>query len=308
MLMTNNKEVRGKISLIPYIGGKHALASILSRLIDYTIKEYGIYAYRELMGGGGHVLLNLPSTNLEVRHYNDLNTNMCALLYMVSDFEGVFILQDVLHDLGVSREVYQWALANRWPAKTFEEMGANDRLKSATIAYILSTQSYAASLHSYNPQLDWSDRQGIYYNRLERLPSFAHILSGVEITNEDAFALIERYGNDEGVLLYLDPPYVPESMLTKPDHYGKLSWSAWDHERFAYQLSTINSPTIVSGYDNRYYKILESYGWQKLLLKNKFVSSSATSGVYENEYIWINFGISESLLQEISIPLPYDAY
>ncbi|OPG94623.1 hypothetical protein B2I21_30475 [Chryseobacterium mucoviscidosis] len=50
----------------------------------------------------------------------------------------------------------------------------------------------------------------------------------------------------------------------------------------------------LSGYENECYGRLEAAGWRRLYLKQVHVSSAAT-GRWNDEYLWINFDIPASL-------------
>jgi DNA adenine methylase len=90
--------------------------------------------------------------------------------------------------------------------------------------------------------------------------------SGVSIEHKPAAKLIE-YWNDPQVLLYLDPPYVPETRSTKARHgdgyhtYGH-EMSIDDHHALLEQVQASKSMIVISGYPSEIYdKALK--GWTR---------------------------------------------
>lgn len=287
-------------SLIPYIGGKYRLVPKIVPIVEHAAKTYGLTACREWFGGGGRIQLNIPPDLFkDERWYNDKELGLAQLMAVVGDPVAVYELQSILLERGVGEDVFLRAL---------EEKGIDDKgvslVNGAANTFILATQSYAAAMKSFDPSLDWDlDRVDSYYSRVDALESIQEALEGVVVTQGDCLELLEKSKHDEHALVYLDPPYAPETMRTQ-GHYGDHSWGILEHKVLAYLLEETAMKVILSGYDTLHYRPLEEAGWDKIHLGEVAVSSSGASRVRANEYLWINFDIPEALLNKVSAPEP----
>lgn len=172
-------------------------------------------------------------------------------------------------------------------------------IELATYTYIAVFQSRASNMTTYSPSKEYD--MG-YFNKISKLKEYHHILEGVTVCNEDCMVLLERYRECKSMLLYLDPPYIPNTHASKIPTYGEDSWSMEQHQVLVEQLLKTKARIILSGYlDTEFdtYKPLEDAGWQRILLKNVHVSSSV-GNTRQNEYIWVNFEINSYTLQKIT--------
>ena len=286
-------------SLILYMGGKYKLLPKILSLVRFATAHHGLTSYREWCGGSGKVLMNLPPDLFEEeRWYNDLNVGLAQLMAAVGDPEGVYALQDILFERDIGEGVFL-------TAKEEELMGENvSIMMSAANAFILSTQSYAASMKSYDPSLDWDlDRIAAYYARIEKLASFQEILDGIKVTSRNCLELLEECQHDDHAICFLDPPYTPEAMRGQ-NHYGERSWGVWEHQMLVMLLLETEMQVVLSGYDTAHYLPLEEAGWNKIHLGEIAVTSSGAARARANEFVWINFDIPDELLEKVSEPEP----
>lgn len=290
-------------SVIPYIGGKHALIGNIVPIIEYCADAYSLNSYFELCGGGGRMLLNLDQSLFQYRLYNDMDLGLCQLFSCLGDRDDTYALIALLENLGYSEEVFYRAKQ----ARDFEsrmlargKLGYEmDRVTAAAYTFILATQSRAADMIKFDKArvLDHA-RQQSYFQRVRMLDRFCPKLRDVEVTQGDCRELLSLYRGKGDAFAYLDPPYIPEKMQLD-DHYGSRSWAFADHEQLVDILLDTDMKVALSGYDNECYARLVAAGWRKLYLKNVHVSSAAI-GRRQDEYLWINFDIPASLEDRVS--------
>jgi len=111
----------------------------------------------------------------------------------------------------------------------------------------------------------------------------------VQIENQDAFTLIEKY-NREYVLMYLDPPYILNTRKNRKKYSHEMTDE--DHIRLCDLINDSKAKIILSGYENEIY---ESH------LKNFnkiYISSFDESGNSGKEVIWQNYSVTLDLFSE----------
>lgn len=121
----------------------------------------------------------------------------------------------------------------------------------------------------------------------EKIAAVSERLKGVQIENQDAVKLIERYKRRR-VLIYADPPYI-QSTRTTTSYRHEMSLS--DHERLLEALDAHPGPVILSGYDTDLYNKRLSH-WRREARQAK-----AEGGASRVEVIWINPIAAESVAQ-----------
>jgi len=216
---------------------------------------------------------------------------------VAGDPVGVCELQSTLLERGIGEGVFLRALEGKWNSSKDLSI-----VNGAANTFILATQSYAAAMKSFDPSLNWDlDRVESYYSRVDALESIQEALEGVMVTQGDCLELLQESMHDAHALVYLDPPYAPETMRTQ-NHYRLNSWGAWEHQMLALLLEETTMKVILSGYDTIHYRRLEDAGWNKIHLGEVAVSSSGASRATAHEYLWINFDISEELFSKVSAP------
>jgi DNA adenine methylase len=113
----------------------------------------------------------------------------------------------------------------------------------------------------------------------ERIEEVAYRLKGVQIENQDALKLLDRY-NRPDVLAYVDPPYLLE---TRSKRLYQHEYTIEDHRQLLELLSAFKGNVILSGYQSKLYDdMLPSW--------NKFsFDATAESGAKRTEVIWMNY-------------------
>jgi len=290
-------------SVISYIGGKSALIPNIVPIIEFCQGAYGLQSFYELCGGGARMLLNLPPNLFPHRVYNDMDKGLCNLFACLGDKQYLYVLMALLEDLGVGEDIFLRAKYAREFESRMLALGRTecelDMVTSAAYMFIVAMQSRAADCSTFDfGRVSNRSRLSAYFKRVRQLHQFYSTLSDVEVTHGSCLEWLDALRGSDDTFLYLDPPYAPESMLTTV-HYGDRSWSSNDHNLLVDKLLESNAKVALSGYDNDYYIRLVEAGWRKLFLKTVFISSSAKAGRYNNEYLWINFEVPDSLLSQV---------
>lgn len=290
-------------SVISYIGGKSQLVPNIVPIIEYCAGAYGLKSYYEMCGGGARMLLNLPPTLFQHRVYNDLDLGLCKLFACLGDKQYLYELMALLEDLGCCEDVFLRAKHAREFEARMMSRGNDfelDMVTAAAYAFILAMQSRAADMNTFDSsRVTDKKRLKSYFNRVRNLDLYYSTLADVEITHGDALEMLDLVGGRADAFAYLDPPYTPDSMV-REDHYGDRSWTIEDHERLVDKLLGVRLKVALSGYNSSCYDRLVKAGWRKLYLRRVFISSSASSGRYNDEYLWINFEIPSTLEDQIS--------
>lgn len=301
---------RDRLSVIPYTGGKAGLVPQLIPLIEWAGREFNLDTYVEATGGACRCLLNLdPSPNLfKHRIYSDVDYPLCCLFYVLSDEELTKQLVERLLYLDYKENVFNEAVVARKRDNDLARLGkfveTSDSVTAAANTYIAAMMSYAANMKTFNWTRAYTKRDQ-YYERVRELPRFNSILSGVDFFRKDCRNIIREIElgqagfHPKQCLVFVDPPYDPKVMKGADNHY-EYSWKEQDHINFRERIKNTETYMIICGYASDIYDDLsENYGWDKIFLKWKHVSSSGT-GRKAEEWIYVNFKISNELRQLIS--------
>lgn len=284
-----------KISIISRMGGKYNLIDHIVPIVEDCAFRYKVTVYGEFCGGGARVLLNIPLHTFEHRIYNEINIGFCSLFKVLQNKLYTAEMMTMLEKYRYSEEVFRIATKELELYKAKKHLSL---IELATYTYIAAFQSRASNMQSYSPSGEYD--MG-YYEKISKLKDYYYLLEDIEIQNQDCMILLEKYKNNENMLIYLDPPYNPLTMKN-PKTYGEYSWTMEQHEILVDRLLETKAKVILSGYDHDKcdtYKPLEDAGWLKIKLKDVHIASSV-SDRKESEYIWMNFEVSAYILQKIS--------
>jgi len=119
----------------------------------------------------------------------------------------------------------------------------------------------------------------------ERIMMVTERLKHAQIENMDAAKLISKY-NHETVLIYADPPYIPN---TRTKNIYAHEMDEQDHIRLLEALLDHRGPVIASGYDNPLYNGMLK-NWRK-----ESRTAAAEKGQSKEEVIWMNFDVEQQL-------------
>ena len=224
--------------------------------------------YLEPFFGSGAVLFNKPPSKVET--INDFDSRVFNFFKVCRDQPGQ--LANSIMFTPMSREEHKLSNSN-----------TRDPIENARLFLVQSWQSiggiqmYKTGWRSNIDKLggklhEWNDLP-------ERVLEVAGRLKQVQIENQDAIKLLERY-NRKDVFAYIDPPYLLE---TRTSRYYETELSNEDHAAMLEILNDFQGKVILSGYDHEMYdKALPD--WYKV-----YYHANAEGGQKRLETLWCNF-------------------
>ena len=252
-------------TLLNYPGAKWGMAKEIVALMPPH------RSYLEPYFGSGAVLFSKPPSAIET----------------VNDIDG-----DIVNFFAVLREQPE-ALANRialtpYARDVFDDAHSNrgtDPLDRAYRFVIRSKMGHGFKTYQKTGfKLDVFARERSYcvsyWNRLPGdLLEAAERLKGVQIENRPALDLIRRF-NHSNVLIYADPPYLPDTRCCKQYQH---EMTEQDHLDLLDALKQHKGSVILSGYPSEMYD-RELSGWHRITRKS--YNQNADQRI---EVIWCNF-------------------
>lgn len=254
-------------AILKYPGSKWSIA-------DWIISFFPEHhSYLEPFFGSGAVFFNKPRSNIET--INDLDGNVVNLFnWIKKDPER---LAHEIYYTPYARQVYEEAFA----------MVAEDSFGKAVNFYIRLNMGHG--FRTTGEKVGWkNDVQGRekayatqdWCNLPEKILEEAERLRGVQIENRLAVEVMERFNNKK-VLVYLDPPYMPETR-----HGKQYRHEMFDKESHGQLLETAKAhkgPVLISGYPSKLYDDMLQ-GWYR----EETTCYSQTCSK-KQEIIWMNF-------------------
>jgi DNA adenine methylase len=112
----------------------------------------------------------------------------------------------------------------------------------------------------------------------------------VQIENSDAITLIKKYDRPN-VLMYLDPPYLPETRSKKKIY--KYEYMEDDHKELLKVISTSKAKIIISGYESELYRAqLKNWNMDKIITHDNASRKRI-------ECIWMNYKPEQNYLFDV---------
>lgn len=267
-----------------YHGGKWKLS-------DWIVGHFPPHrVYVEAFAGGASVLIKKPRSRSEV--YNDRDTRIVRFFRVLQDKSQASELQRRLSLRPFARASYEWAT---------RVSDAADDVTVAESVVVLSFQGWSSDSatrptaggfrafgHDSNtvPHFDW---RGIP----ENLGLIADRFMGVLIENKPAADIIAAYSRDD-TLIYLDPPYLPETRTSGRATY-KHEMNDQDHHDMLDQLICSDSMIVLSGYESTLYTDALN-GWTAA---RKFSKAQKCTGGSQSrvEVLWMNPAAADGVAQ-----------
>jgi DNA adenine methylase len=229
--------------LLRYYGGKSILASKIINLMPDCVK------YVEPYCGGCSILINRPKVREECA--NDLDKELIRFYFTVQlQWESLLLF---LKGYNFSEDSFN-------EADTL--LHSDDPIESAAGCLMRNRMSYGGLGESYT----WSEvpRRGIprfastWETVLkETLPQFARRISNVLFLSQPAIKLIREI-KGANTLFYLDPPYHPETRVSKDAYKHEMTHA--QHVEMLEAVQDHNSNIFISGFHCPLYdRMLE--GW-----------------------------------------------
>lgn len=264
-------------AVMKYPGSKWSIADWI---ISYFPQHH---SYLEPFFGSGAVLFNKPRSNIET--VNDLDGNVVNLFeWIKKDPEK---LAHEIYYTPYARQVYEEAF------RTVPE----DSFGKAVNFYIRLNMGHG--FRTNGEKVGWkNDVQGRekayasqdWVNLPEKILMAAERLRGVQIENRLAVELIKKF-NYPNVLVYLDPPYMPDTRHGK--QYRFEMYSRESHEELLDVAKKHKGPVLISGYDSELYNEMLK-DWHR---EEKTCYSQVCSK--KKEVLWMNFSPQIQMRLEI---------
>lgn len=264
-----------------YHGGKW-------RIADWIISFFPAHqVYVEPFGGAASVLLRKPPSFAEI--WNDLDDEVVNLFRVLRDRESAAELQRRCELTPFARSEFAEAY-----------LPTEDRIERARRLLVRSWMGHGASgvrAHKtgfrVNPHRQRTTAAMDWEGWPQEIPNFVARLRKVKIESRPAAKLIASHDR-EGVLIYLDPPYVFSTRSQKRKgndlyHGYRHEMSDADHAALLDQVGGAQAMVVISGYASPLYeKRLSS--WQR----HETVAFADRGGA-RTEVLWLNPACAEAL-------------
>lgn len=258
---------------LKYYGGKWDLAKwIISHFVPHD-------HYIEPCFGAGSVLLQKEPSKLET--VNDRNGRL------VNFFK---VLRDNGKELVEKIELTPWAKDEY----KLSQIQSDDSLEDARRFYFMCWMSINGG-----PEPTGMSISNMYHgdsknpsNRAykHKLREVTERLKYVQILNEDARTMLDRYQKYDDFLIYFDPPYLKELRAHKSG-YDKFEVDNQFHVDMAEKLLRLKGHVIVSGYQNQLYKELyEDNGYVRVDKEAR-----TNGGQSRTESLWLSPSVHTKL-------------
>lgn len=254
-------------AIMKYPGSKWAIADWI---IDFFPPHH---SYLEPFFGSGAVLFNKPRSPIET--INDLDGEVANLFRWIRDDPEK--LAHEIYYTPYARQVFEESYRKR----------PQDSLQKAVRFYIRLQMGfgYRTNGEKVGWKRDIQGREAAYAARdwcslPERLLEAAERLRGVQIENRPAVEIMKSF-NHEKVLIYLDPPYMPQTRCRK--QYRHEMFTEESHEELLAAALQHKGPVLISGYDSKLYREMLR-GWRR----EETVGHDQRSRV-RKEVLWMNF-------------------
>lgn len=170
----------------------------------------------------------------------------------------------------------------------------------AVAFFVLARMSRAGDLEAFATltknrlRRRMNEQASAWLTSIEHLQAVHQRMRRVVVTDDDVFQLLDRWYNTDGVVIYLDPPYLieAESGRATPKLYGEFDWDREKHERLLQALRRPGKALyLVSGYDTKLYEeeLLKPGGWAVVKKPQPLHSAGGKKKRIQMECIFKNF-------------------
>jgi DNA adenine methylase len=261
--------------VLRWLGGKWRLApEIIALMPDHEI-------YVEPFGGAASVLLRKPRAYNEI--YNDLDGELVNLFRVLrSDAAGALVKRVRLTPYSRAEYLASFEISAD-PVERAARLLIRSHMGHGTGGSRIDRQTGFRSdgqSASTNVAGEWADFPAALVQTIDRF-------RGVGIEQTSALQLLERY-NVPKALIYLDPPYLPDTRSTKSKKAGEryhtyaFELSLADHQQLLDALRGSQAMILLSGYPSDFYDSALP-GWER-----RDFAARAHRNSERTECVWIN--------------------
>jgi len=275
----NSWWVKGSPSApIAWYGGKKYYAKwIIENFCDHRL-------FVEPFGGAANILLRKKKSDVEI--YNDLDSRITNFFKVVRDEQKCAELIRLSSLTPYSREVF---------SELSDQPEPIDEIESAWWFFVRCRQALGGLGMSKLTPKSWSastrTRRGMpegvskYLSSIDGLEQVSNRLREVMFECLPAIDVISKY-DSEDALIYLDPPYLPETRNGgKASTYG-VEMSLEGHKILLDTIKNCKSKILLSGYSSDLYNS-ELKDWRIDTKDGK--SHVSNSGESRTEVLWMNY-------------------
>lgn len=205
-------------SIFRYPGGKTKVAQKLLSFFPASYKEY-----REACVGGGGVFFAIePSVS---RWINDLDDGLISVYNALQRRPEAFI-KSCRELINIPEEKDEKYVEN---LKIIFDRMCNDKTIDLALRYFFINRTVWEGRVTFNipSRLYFSNPEGWNIVETNKLEKSAKIIKDVNITRFDCRLLLNKPGND--VFVYIDPPYVKNSNLSRTSRLYAHNFEINDH-------------------------------------------------------------------------------
>lgn len=244
--------------LIPYIGGKHRLASRLVEICAAT----GADTFVDVFGGSAAVMLAAVG-KFKKLIYNDIDGDLVNLFRVVAADKNRRELFRILRWLPPSRKIFNDD-HEKYIAGGFSFASCSDPVERARRTFYRHCFAFGGKVRSGGFATSTADAYHIkevarYRNSLQKLVRVGDLFRNVLIENLHYSELLRLHGRNRECVLFIDPPYHGTE-----DCYSR-TFGPGDHTFLAEQLISIPAPAVCTYYDTPLIRSLypnSHWNWQ----------------------------------------------
>lgn len=260
-------------------GGKFYQSDWINKLLPVTD------TYVEGFAGGANVLLNRPKSINE--YLIEINPNIWTVYDFLKNFPLDLILSS-LKRLGYCEEAFEIS-------KSVNKLNNNKKFRNSydNACVIIQNrfsrgglgQSFAKSNRLRGGKMG---DENAWLTFIDQVPLIHKRLQSVTL-RDDSFMtwfIINENNLDDRTTIYLDPPYLSETRVSKKIYEYEMSYS--EHERLLDLIKNSPCKIGISSYDNELYNKKLS-GWQKFTKDFKARSGQGKKLSNRTEVLYRNF-------------------
>ncbi len=244
-------------AILPYYGGKRTLAPQIVEMLGRHS------AYWEPFCGSIAVLLAKPPCQMET--INDLHSDLINLARVIQNRETGLQLYDKLNRTLFHEQMFLDAKA-KWSFLSEKAITENPDPERAYLFMVISWFGIngvaGTKRYDYQFAVRWCVGGGQGGRRWrsvkESIPAWHKRLNEVVIINRDAFKLLENIRDEQGTVIYCDPPYIKKSNRYLHD------LEEGDHECLAALLKRFTKVRIIVSYYDHPMLAQLNQGWEKI--------------------------------------------
>lgn len=269
-------------SPVRYFGGK---GGMFNQILEYFPKpDYSIYI--EPFSGSYSIGLHMQYLP-PVEIYNDMDKNIYSLFYVLQNGQ---LFEKFKHKCDLA--IYSEEFRNQYKESIKRDFSTDDDdivQRAFEYFYINRTSHNGIGGFSTNCTIrrNMSKSVSDMLSTIDKLPELHNRLSKVIVSSTNGISLIEKYGQDENVFMYCDPPY---HHSTRTSTRYNVDMNNDMQEEFIDACIKAKCRLLISGYNCEAYKRLEDNGFKRI----DFIVHTIGGDMKKKdkvESLWLNYDI-----------------